>query len=194
MPTLIDPNTGALTYDPSIFAVPNLPSRLNQSYAMPSSVGRGDIGQGQGINPLMMQLMNAYAQRQEQQAQAQQIASAANAWGNAQGITPQNQWDARWKLMNDNSPLGVWGRASLRQDYGGGQELSSQAPGAGPYLGTEAQRPKYSGTNWESTPAGGGGIVYSGSQVPQYERGDVKNIDPNYDFYMRNQNAMAGYW
>ena len=191
-----DRNLNANVFDPSVDylgagrqAAPQMP------VAARSNPQQGVGGQG-GTNPLM-QVLAALLMGGGQQAQSYRpdpAAQSANAWGNQMRITPENQWDSRWELLNNNSPLGQMGRASLRQDYGGGQEVSSQAPGAGPYLGTEAQRPKWSGTNWESSPAGGGGLVYSGSQVPDWERGAVKNVDPNYDLYMRNQGAMAGYW
>jgi hypothetical protein len=169
MPIIRDPSTGALVYDPSAASASQQVQPRQMPVAARSNPGQGVGGLG-GQNPLLMllaTLLGGAGQTSRPDAAVQQ----ANAWGNAQGITPENQWDSRWKLLNNNSPLGEWGRASLRQDYGGGQELSSQAPGAGPFLG--ASQRKFSGTNWESTPSGGGGLAYSGSQIAPNERGTM---------------------
>lgn len=186
---MFDRNLNANVYDPSVDSAPALPASAYQRYAASPVQSQRGYGWGQGMNPLL-QALGLYLGGGSQMAQPDPAAQQANAWGNQMGITPQNQWDNRWKLLNSTSPLGQAGRDSLRQDYGG----ANYEPSAGPYLGTEAQKPKSSGTNWDSFPAGGGGLVYSGSQVPSYERGDVKNVDPLYDFYARNQDAMAGYW
>lgn len=191
-----DRNLNANVFDPSVdYLGAQRQAAPQRPVAARSNPQQGVGGRG-GTTPLI-QALAALLMAGGQQAQSYRpdpAAQQANAWGNSQGITPANQWDSRWELLNNNSPLGQMGRASLRQDYGGGQEVSSQAPGAGPYLGTDAQRPKWSGTNWESSPAGGGGLAY-GPQMQGQGTGLQYQLSPNEDIYsLIERSAQKAGW
>jgi hypothetical protein len=167
---MYDPNLNATVYDRSVdYIGPKRQAANQMPIARRSGVGQG-VNQGQWAEAIMRLLASSGGGQQRDP-----IAQYANAWGNAQGITPENQWDSRWGLQNDPSLLGQWSRRTMdRQE---------------PTVNLDARPAKQE--TWESYPAGGGGIVYSPSQVPAWERGAVSDVHPWYDILMRSATDNA---
>lgn len=156
---MYDSSIGANVYDPSVDYLGQRGQLMPQMPTMQRSMVPQGYGGGQTMNSLISRLVSMYGQGQQQR---EPIAQMANVWSNARGITPENQWDAKWGLKS-TSPLGEWSRLGEPQSV---VDLNAKAKGPGI---------SYSGA------AGGGDLYYSGeggtgygaSYMPADQFGDL---------------------